>query len=250
MKVISQINEWMKIRKTLSSSIGFVPTMGALHDGHKSLLSQSRSENELTVLSVFVNPTQFNDPRDLKSYPSTFNQDTKIAEELNVDYLIYPSFDEIYPDQYKFKLSENELSKILCGKHRPGHFDGVLTVVMKLFNIVKPQKAYFGEKDFQQLQLIKEMAQAFFMDIEIVPCPTVRDGDGLALSSRNIKLNSIEREKASLFHKILKSKLNCQSIAKELEANGFKVDYIEEHDGRKFGAVKLGDVRLIDNAKI
>jgi len=237
------------LRKFRGKQIGFVPTMGALHKGHISLIEKSASENDITVVSIFVNATQFNNAEDLEKYPTQLNSDIKILENQEIDYLFLPNFDELYPDNYKYKIEETELSKILCGVSRNGHFTGVLTVVMKLLNIVNPSKAYFGEKDYQQLFLVRGMAEAFFLDVEIVGCPIIREEDGLALSSRNARLTKDERAKAKLFPKILQSDLNNNQIITELESHGFKVDYIESKFGRRFGAVYLGNVRLIDNVK-
>lgn len=250
-RIIKKISEWRKVRnETENKSIGFVPTMGALHRGHESLIEKSVCDNDITVVSIFVNPTQFNDPDDLQNYPRAFENDYEILNSHNVDYLFYPDYGEIYNDNYRYKISESEFSKILCGKFRPGHFDGVLTVVMKLFNIIKPRRAYFGEKDYQQLKLIEGMCKAFFMDIEIIPCPIVRDEEGLALSSRNKLLSGEERKFALNFPRLLKSDKSKEEIFRELENLGFKVDYIEEMDGRRLGAVYVGNVRLIDNVKI
>ncbi|MEG8947511.1 pantoate--beta-alanine ligase [Rosettibacter firmus] len=252
-KVIKNISEWKVIRNSedlKNKTIGFVPTMGALHKGHASLIERCLKENDISVVSIFVNPTQFNDPDDLRNYPRTFENDFKLLETMNVDYLFYPEYGEIYSDNYRYKIVETDFSKKLCGAFRPGHFEGVLTVVMKLFNIVRPHKAYFGEKDYQQLKLIEGMCKAFFMDIEIVPCPIVRDEDGLALSSRNLLLTDEERKIAVNFPELLKSKKSANQIKEELEKLGFKVDYIEDIEGRRFGAVHIGKVRLIDNVEL
>lgn len=252
-KIIRKISEWKTIRRELTETkktIGFVPTLGALHKGHAELIKKSLKQNDLTVVSIFLNPTQFNSKDDLKKYPKTFQNDLKILDYLNVDYLFYPSYREIYNDNYTYKITESDFSKILCGKFRPGHFEGVLTVVMKLFNIIKPYRAYFGEKDYQQLHLIKGMVKAFFMDIKIVSVPTVRDKDGLALSSRNLRLTKEERIIAAHFPKIISSDSSIDHIKKELKKAGFKVEYIEQIGNRRFAAVYLGKVRLIDNVKI
>jgi pantoate--beta-alanine ligase len=250
-QVIKEINEWKEIRKgeLNNKSIGLVPTMGALHEGHLSLMRRSLSDNEITVVSSFVNPAQFNDKSDFEKYPVTYDADIQKLNDLKIDYLLYPDSEDIYHDDYKYSVDENELSKILCGAYRKGHFEGVLSVVMKLLNIVKPQKAYFGEKDYQQYLLIKGMVDAFFMDVKIIPCPIIRENDGLAMSSRNIRLTEEERNMATLFPSLLKSKHSVKKAARILKKEGFKVDYIEEIDGRRFGAVHLGNVRLIDNVK-
>lgn len=250
--VINNLSDWFEIRKDCelkNKSIGFVPTMGALHLGHKSLIQRCRLETDIAVVSIFVNPTQFNDKNDLKNYPKTFDEDLKMLKECNVDYLIFPSYENMYPDNYHYKVTEDDFSKNLCGASRPGHFDGVLTVVMKLLNIVKPTRAYFGEKDYQQYKLIDGMVKAFFMDCEIIPCPTVRDENGLALSSRNKLLSQDELKLAPMFNQILKSNLSILEMKKELEKLGFKIDYIEEIGNRRYGAVFVGNVRLIDNVE-
>jgi pantoate--beta-alanine ligase len=227
-----------------------VPTMGALHEGHLSLIKKSLNQNDLTIVSIFVNPTQFNNIDDLRKYPNTFKQDLRLLEKLKVDYVFNPSYKAMYPDLYNYKVTENNFSKILCGKFRPGHFDGVLTVVLKLLSIVKADRAYFGEKDYQQLKLVEGMTKAFFINTKVVPVPTVRNKDGLALSSRNLRLSNEDRIRASLFPKTLKSGSSIELMKKNLKQNGFKVEYIERISNRIFGAVYLGNVRLIDNVKI
>lgn len=251
-EMIAARNEWLGNGLT----IGFVPTMGALHEGHEALIKQARSDNKIVVLSIFVNPTQFNQKEDFEKYPNTLENDIKIAESLGVDAVFTPQYDDIYPDNYRYVLAENEFSKKLCGKDRPGHFDGVLTIVMKLFNIVKPSKAYFGEKDFQQLELIKGMVSAFFMDLEIIPVAIVRESDGLAKSSRNVRLNSDGRALAPKIYQIISNSKNTDLASEELTKAGFVVDYVTDIGNRRFVAVKTklthdgGEVRLIDNVKI
>jgi len=249
-EVITELKDWFKISRELKGTLGFVPTMGALHKGHKSLFERSVEENEFTVASIFVNPTQFNNPEDLKKYPKTFEQDLAMLGECNVDFLIYPEYENLYPDNYVYKVTETDYSTIMEGEHRPGHFDGVLTVVMKLLNIANADKAYFGEKDFQQCKLIEGMTKAFFMKTEIIPCPTIREDDGLAFSSRNVRLTDAHRKKAPLFYKLLKSGNTPEEIKNELLQNEFIIDYITEIDNRRYGAVFLGDVRLIDNVEL
>jgi pantoate--beta-alanine ligase len=253
LNIVESISEWQGLRYSgifSNKTIGFVPTMGALHEGHLSLVEKSKRENDITVVSIFVNPTQFNDKADLEKYPITFDEDSNKLEKLQVDYLLFPEYEEIYPDKYRYKISENMMSTKLCGKHREGHFDGVLTVVMKLLNIVDADKTYFGEKDYQQFLLIKDMAEAFFMKTKIIPMPIVREKDGLALSSRNKRLAKNDRITAPQFYQFLKSNLSKEEIKNQLNARGFKVEYIEEIGNRRFGAVYLGNVRLIDNVKI
>jgi pantoate--beta-alanine ligase len=223
-QVIELLTQWQALRKTLSTKrVGFVPTMGNLHAGHASLLTKAKAENDITVLSIFVNPTQFNDPSDYDRYPKTLEDDIKIAQLYNIDYVLLPTHAQIYPDNYAYKISENKLSTQMEGQSRPGHFDGVLTVVMKLLSLVNPQRAYFGEKDYQQLLLIQGMVSAFFLDIDIVPCPTIRDTDGLALSSRNRFLSTTERALAAQFPKILQSSADPSEIKNRLIQAGFEV---------------------------
>ncbi len=255
MKIIKSIAEYQALRDEINQvSSGFVPTMGALHKGHESLVKKSVEECDVTVVSIYVNPTQFNNAKDLQNYPDTLEKDIQILETLGVDYLFLPSYDEIYPDNFRYKVEENELSRHLCGAHREGHFTGVLTIVMKLLNIVKPDIAYFGEKDYQQYKLIKEMADAFFMDVSIVSCPTIRERDGLALSSRNQNLDACSRRKAPLLHELLTSNRSDCQVRARLRNAGFEVDYIATKNGRRFVAALLGDegkqVRLIDNVVV
>lgn len=249
-ELVKDLSLWNSIRKTIDgSTIGFVPTMGALHEGHASLAKKARLENDVVVMSIYVNPTQFNDPKDLEKYPSTLESDLKIAQECGVDYVIAPTYPQIYPDGYRYKVTENDLSTKLCGAHRPGHFDGVLTVVMKLLNLVRADRAYFGEKDHQQLELIRGMAQAFFIETNIIGCPTVRESDGLAMSSRNVNLPPAAREIAPAFAVALKSADKPETARAQLESKGFEVDYIEDIGKRRYGAVRIGGVRLIDNVE-
>ena len=249
-RLVRTPGEWREIGKTLNDkTIGFVPTMGALHRGHLSLAEQSKRENDITVVSIYVNPTQFDSAEDLEKYPSAPEEDRQLLDKTGIDYLFLPEYEDLYPDRYTYKVTETELSKKLCGASRPGHFDGVLTVVMKLLNIIGADRAYFGEKDYQQFLLVKGMAEAFFLKTEIIPCPLVREESGLALSSRNRRLSSSGRIKAAEFHRLLDSGKTVGNIAGELEKSGFKVDYITETFGRIFGAVFLEDVRLIDNVK-
>jgi len=250
-RVIRSPQEFKQWRRDQAGmTVGFVPTMGALHAGHESLLKRCREETELCVLSIFVNPTQFNDPKDFEKYPLTWEQDLAMAERNGVDVIFYPRPEEMYPDGYHYKVIENEFTGVLCGATRPGHFDGVLSVVMKLFNVVSPTKAYFGEKDFQQLTLIQGMVRAFFMDLIIVPVPTLREADGLAMSSRNVRLTAEERAKAPAIYQAIKSAKSAAEATAQLTEQGFKVDYVTDLKGRRFAAAFLGDVRLIDNVQI
>ncbi|MBN9417370.1 MAG: pantoate--beta-alanine ligase [Candidatus Eremiobacteraeota bacterium] len=237
MKVFHDLQEWRQHPRT--GTLGFVPTMGALHDGHLSLVQRSQQENQHTLVSIFINPTQFNDPKDFQNYPQTLKED--LEKLAHVDYVLAPNAQQMYPNGYHYKVTEDEVSKILEGAHRPGHFDGMLTVVLKLLNLARADKAYFGEKDFQQLELIKGMANEFFLDTEILACPTTRESNGLAMSSRNVRLK--DQNKAAQFPQLLKH----PNAKQELEKAGFEVDYVENWRGRTLGAVKLDNVRLIDN---
>lgn len=255
MRVLKSIAEVRGYRKEVSGSVGFVPTMGVLHKGHLSLVERSLSETDLTIVSIYVNPTQFDNPRDLANYPEQTAVDQRLLQAAGVSAVFMPTYDSLYPDDYAYEVNEKRFSKELCGANRPGHFTGVLTVVMKLLNLVKPQNAYFGEKDFQQLSLIKGMVEALFLETEIIGCPIVREADGLAMSSRNLKLSSFDRDKSSLFNSLLSSNLlSDEEIQRELGLTGFKVDYVVTKGDRRFGAVVVGDgvapVRLIDNVEV
>ncbi len=248
MNIVSNLSEWQAIRKKLNNqSIGFVPTMGNLHEGHLSLCQRAASENDITVVSIFINHTQFNNQSDFDLYPRTIEADQVLLKKQKIDYLILPTTAEIYHDDYEIMLSEKNISHTLEGEHRPGHFDGMLTIVLKLLNLVQPTRSYFGEKDYQQLLLIKKMVSALFLSTEIIACPTLRAADGLALSSRNSRLSPEQREHAVHFPNLLSSKFNTAEIAAKLTELGFKVDYIAEKWQRRLGAAWLGDVRLIDN---
>lgn len=237
-------------RELGSLSIGFIPTMGALHAGHLSLVRRAAVENDIVAVSIFVNPLQFNDGGDLKHYPRNLEADITLLKSLEIDVLLAPEVDEMYPDEYRYQVSEGRESKVLEGLYRPRHFEGVLTVVLKLLNIVRPARAYFGEKDWQQLKLIQGMAEALFLDTEIIACSTIREKDGLAMSSRNTLLGKDERKLAAKFHQILSEKTVPEAKRAALAKAGFKVDYIEERQGRILGAVRLGEVRLIDNEQV
>jgi len=256
----TDLKSWSETRRKIQKdgmSLGFVPTMGALHQGHLSLLEKARLENDIVVLSIFVNPTQFDNPEDLKKYPNRLTADLELAKSAGCDHVLLPTPESMYADNYKYRVAESTFSKKLCGAHRPGHFDGVLTVVMKLFGLTNPRRAYFGEKDFQQLELIRSMAEAFFMDVEVVGLPTVREKDGLAMSSRNLRLTESERALAPLFARTLLSSLQNNESPElahaQLTRLGFIVDYVEDHElgtpprRRRFGAVHVGAIRLIDN---
>lgn len=250
MKLLNSTKELNEFRQSLTSTVGFVPTMGALHDGHISLIRASLSENDSTFVSVFINPTQFNDASDFQTYPRTLEQDLELLRDLKITAAFVPSDQDIYPNGYTYKITENAFSRELCGKFRPGHFDGVLTVVMKLLNLIKPHICYFGEKDFQQYLLIQNMVLEFFMPTRIKALPTRREPDGLAMSSRNVRLKPRERELAPMLYKVISQTKSLRDMQAQLEELGFNVEYLEEQVGRRFVAAHLGSVRLIDNVPI
>lgn len=253
MKTIVDIKEWQELRASRNESLGFVPTMGALHAGHAELLKRSRRENAISVLSIFINPTQFNDKSDFEKYPVTLEADQKVARECGVDYIFLPQATQMYADDYRFKLTEGILSSVLEGAFRPGHFEGVLTVVLKLFNLVRPTRAYFGEKDYQQLRLVQDMAKALFLPTEVIACETLRESDGLAMSSRNARLSESARLQAARLSQYLNSPLSNEEVKTKLEEAGFEVEYVSSElmsdKSRRLVAAKIEGVRLIDNVK-
>ena len=268
----------LKKAQNQSKKIGFVPTMGALHKGHLSLLEESLSENEITVLSIFVNPTQFNNADDLKKYPRTLEKDVELVKKLNKNILIYaPSVSDIYEgNTISASFDYDGLEHQMEGKHRPGHFDGVGTIVKKLFEIVKPTRAYFGEKDFQQLQIVRKLAAKHKIPVNIIPCEIYREPSGLAMSSRNERLSEKARNESKLIHKILleakekfmlKSALEVsQFVIREFKKHkNFTLEYFEIADEetlltckrkiksknyRGFIAVFIENIRLIDNISL
>lgn len=253
--------------------IGFVPTMGYLHEGHLSLLNLARKHSDITVMSIFVNPTQFGPNEDYDRYPRDFARDERLARERGCDILFYPSVHEMYPKPYRTYVSVEEITDVLCGASRPGHFRGVATVVTKLFNIVKPHVAVFGQKDAQQAIVIKQMVRDLNMDVEILVAPIVREPDGLAMSSRNTYLNEKERQDALVLYRSLKKaeelirqgERDASRIKQEMEtmirsADTAKIDYVEIVDTTNLKsldtlkgevlialAVWIGKTRLIDN---
>jgi len=251
MKIFTSIVDWQSYRGTVQQHpLGFVPTMGALHQGHLSLVEASRKQDVLTIVSVFTNPKQFDDSADFEAYPNNYQADLEKLEKGGVDAVLMPDATQIYPDDYRFKLTESDFSRRLCGAHRPGHFDGVLTVVMRLLNLVRPDNAYFGEKDYQQLQLIRDMTSAFFMPVNIVACATVREADGLAMSSRNQYLDEAGRAQAASLYAALRHSRTASEARQTLLGQGFDVDYVEDIANRRLAAAKLGSTRLIDNVEI
>ncbi|MCF6765616.1 pantoate--beta-alanine ligase [Thiotrichales bacterium 19S3-7] len=255
MEVINEVSHWRRLRKSFLSTltIGFVPTMGCLHQGHASLIKKSVTENDLTILSIFVNPTQFNDKNDFNNYPLTPEDDLRLAENLGADYVLMPPKEALYPDNYLTKIiTDHPLSKTMEGEFRVGHFDGVLTIVMKLLQLVKANNAYFGEKDYQQFRLIQSMTDAFFIDTKIISCPTVREAESnLALSSRNTRLNHQQKNLAKQYATIFNQyRNNPELINQKLTALGINIEYIKQYENRLLSAVKIGDIRLIDNVEL
>ena len=236
MQVSTSISAWNARRRALDGrEIGLVPTMGALHRGHASLIERCRAENGIVVVSIFVNPTQFNDPGDLERYPRTFERDLALIESLGADEVLAPPARDFYPRGYRYQVAPLGGGEIMETAHRPGFIQGVLTIVMKLLNLVRPHRAYFGEKDFQQLRSVKEMVDEFFLPTEIIACPTVREKSGLAESSRNSRLSASGREKAAALYDALTRAGGPDDARRMLEAQGIDVEYLEEHWGRTVG---------------
>jgi len=241
----------VELRAALAASgedeIGLVPTMGAYHEGHLALLRAARDENDLLVVSLFVNPAQFDSGDDLAAYPRDEDRDARIAAETGADILFAPSVEELYPPGYQTWIDVEELSRSLEGAARPGHFRGVATVCCKLVNLVRPTRAYFGQKDAQQVAVVRRMVRDLHLDVELRVVPTVRDEDGLALSSRNARLSPAERERALALPRALATR--DPTRARGL-LDGVAVDYVEVADFEPrvlAGAIRIGDTRLIDN---
>ena len=230
-KTIKALNEKLFSARNSGKSIGLVPTMGALHAGHASLIRRSVSENDITVVSDFVNPTQFNDQNDLLRYPRTFEADCQLVEAIGADYIFYPSVEEMYPEADTRTFSYPPNDSVMEGPRRPGHFNGVCQIVSKLFYAVNPDRAYFGEKDFQQIAVIKAMVADLKIPVTICPCPIVREADGLALSSRNALLSADERNLAVNISKILFASKEFALAHTVDETLAFVVDSINAHEG-------------------
>lgn len=272
---IAQLRSYLAVSRSKGKSIGLVPTMGALHEGHASLVERSIKENEVTIVSVFVNPTQFNDKGDLERYPRTLKADCQLLERLGADCVFAPTVEEVYPEPDTRQFDFTPLDKVMEGIYRPGHFNGVAQIVSKLFIYVEPDRAYFGEKDFQQLAIIREMVRQMNFDLEIVGCPIVREQDGLALSSRNALLTLEQRHTAlaiskSLFTSVDYAKSHSLTETKQMVENsiaatdGLELEYYEVVDGNTLQPVSswddadyivgcitvyCGKVRLIDNIR-
>ncbi|HNZ85205.1 MAG TPA: pantoate--beta-alanine ligase [Paludibacteraceae bacterium] len=273
MQIITTKSELCKsLTNSTGIRIGFVPTMGALHQGHLSLVMRSKRENEVTVVSIFVNPTQFNDSRDLEKYPRTLDADINLLSQVGCDIVFAPTVDEMYPEKDTRIFNFGTLETVMEGRHRPGHFNGVAQIVSKLFDAVQPHIAYFGEKDFQQLAIIREMVKQLNYTITIAGCPIVRESSGLALSSRNMLLSAEEHKKAPIIYQILSE--SCIFVAQKqpheirnwvlnkFQNTGLDVEYFEIVDGYSLQpvsswnesdyivgciAVFCGKIRLIDN---
>ncbi len=248
--ILHSIASWKNIKKQelAGRSIGFIPTMGNLHQGHLSLCQKSALENDITVISIYVNPTQFNDTQDFSQYPRTLAQDMQQLEHASVDYCLLLSDTEMYADDFNYQVYENQLSQTMEGVHRPGHFTGMLTIVLKLLAGVAPTNAYFGEKDYQQYLLISSMQKAFFLDCEVIACPTIREDSGLPFSSRNRRLSLEDRKLADKFAQVfLQKDVSIEDINQQIQALGIEIDYCQEYLGRRWVAVRIGPIRILDN---
>lgn len=274
LRTVGELRQAMETHRNAGQTIGLVPTMGALHAGHLSLMERSCRDNDITVASIFVNPTQFNNATDLKTYPRTEEKDCALLEKAGVNYAFVPSVEEIYPEPDTRVFDLGEVAEVMEGAMRPGHFNGVAQIVSRLFSYVNPTRAYFGEKDFQQIAVIRRMAQLEGFDFEIIACPIVREADGLALSSRNVRLTPEQRQIAPAIHSTLARSLDMtrdksvgevkQWVKEEIDRQPFMTtEYYEivnpltmqptdswmTPDGPAVGCVTVycGDVRLIDN---
>ncbi len=273
LRTIREVRNWVQRQRADGYAIHFVPTMGYFHEGHLSLMRRAKADGGKVIVSIFVNPLQFGPHEDYERYPRDLERDHQLAESVGVDALFYPEVSEMYPPGYQTEVRVKRLSQPLCGRSRPGHFEGVATVVLKLFHIVTPDRAYFGEKDFQQLRIIQQLVQDMNLPVVIVPCPIVREADGLAMSSRNVYLSPEERQSATVLYKSL-----CwaqeQVQAGERDAQRIRqgvyeriaqeplarIDYVEVVDAETLEpverierptlvavAVYFGKARLIDN---
>jgi pantoate--beta-alanine ligase len=273
-KQIAPLKAFLRDVRQQGKSIGLVPTMGALHDGHISLIRASKNHNQITVSTIFVNPTQFNNKNDLLKYPRTLEKDTKLLQEVGCDVLFCPETEEIYPEESLLKLHFGHLDKVMEGQFRPGHFSGVGLVVSKFFNIVEPDHAYFGQKDWQQFAVIQLLVEELKFNVTLHSVPTLREPDGLALSSRNLRLDPAQRIQATVFYKALmfaKKALEAGSSLDEVrlevisiveKTSAVKLEYFEAANSKNLNLLKnvsasdkpilciagfVGDIRLIDN---
>ena len=278
MKIVDNIKElrgYLAEEKRNNKQVGFVPTMGALHDGHLSLVKRCVEENDVCVVSVFVNPTQFNDKHDLETYPRTLEKDCSLLESAGCDYVFVPTVEEMYPEPDNRIFDFGTVSAVMEGARRPGHFNGVAQIVSKLFYAVEPHRAYFGEKDFQQIAVIRAMVEQLNIPVKIIACPILREADGLAMSSRNVRLTPEQRQKAPLIARTLKESTTFAREKSVQEVIDYvidtinadpvmRVEYYEIVDGFTMEAIKdwadttypvgcitvyCGEVRLIDNMK-
>lgn len=272
-KTVEELQEVMFRVHSSGKSVGLVPTMGALHDGHLSLIKRARRENQATVCSIFVNPTQFNNKEDLEKYPRTLDNDLELIEDY-VDFVFAPTAEEVYKEPATEHYDFGDLEKVMEGPMRPGHFNGVAIIVKRLFDWVKPERAYFGEKDFQQLAIIKSLVKQYHLDIEVIPCPIVREASGLALSSRNKRLSEYEHKQAANIYRILQESTRLETtdvakirqfVADEIaKVDTFRLEYYEIVDGETLQPIQnlndtdsvvgcitvyCGEVRLIDNIR-
>ncbi|MDL2303168.1 pantoate--beta-alanine ligase [Dysgonomonas sp. OttesenSCG-928-D17] len=272
-KITKELQNLLSSLRSQGKTIGFVPTMGALHEGHLSLVKQCIADNDVCVVSIFVNPTQFNNKEDLKKYPRTLERDSQYLQAAGADIIFAPTEEEIYPEPDTRQFDFGQIDKVMEGLHRPGHFNGVAQVVSRLFDIVKPDRAYFGEKDFQQLAIIRAMVKQLDLPVQIVPMPIVREVSGLAMSSRNERLSIEQRDTAANISRILfesRQWMETSTVAETIKKvtdsinafDGLDVEYYEIVDGYTLQsiadwdqpgyivgciAVFCGDVRLIDN---
>ncbi|HEY9008540.1 MAG TPA: pantoate--beta-alanine ligase [Ohtaekwangia sp.] len=273
-KQIAPLKAFINAQKQRGQSIGLVPTMGALHAGHLSLIEASKRQNSITVCSIFVNPTQFNNPADLLKYPRTFDKDTLLLEKVECDAVFYPDSSEMYPETSLIKFDFSHLDKVMEGKFRPGHFSGVALVVSKLFNIVEPDHAYFGQKDWQQFTVIRQLVEELKFNLTLHSQPTSREADGLAMSSRNLRLNEDQRKNATVFYQALlaaknalhagKSITEARVLVKEIveQKTEIKLEYFEVAESKNLNLLEnvkdsdqpimciagfVGEIRLIDN---
>ena len=249
-KKISELQSYLSDARKNGKSIGLVPTMGALHAGHASLVERSVKENDITVVSVFLNPTQFNDKKDLERYPRTLDADCELLQKFGAQVVFAPSVEEVYPEEDTRKFSYPPTDSVMEGAYRPGHFNGVCQIVSKLFSYVNPNRAYFGEKDYQQIAVVRRMVEDLGFDLQIVPCPVIRDEHGLALSSRNALLTSDERCLATNIYRVLRESLSLNRpvqethdyVVNEINAiDGLEVQYYNIVDGNSLADVDSWD---------
>jgi pantoate--beta-alanine ligase len=250
---IASLKAFLKAKKRDGKSIGLVPTMGALHDGHLSIIEASKAANDVTVCSIYVNPTQFNNPSDLQKYPRTFDKDTKSLEKVECDVLFYPVNEEMYESSSLVKFDFGHLDKVMEGRFRPGHFSGVALVVSKLFNIVEPDHAYFGQKDWQQFTIIRQLVDELKFNLTLHVIPTHREHDGLAMSSRNLRLSQEEREHATVFYQALFAAKEALYSGRDIESVSRMVRSIVEKNGmvtlEYFEIADSKNLNLLDNVK-